>query len=1464
MLWSELTQFTLSMDAMKDTIIDKIESYCSGDSLWDFNLTWNTASPDLTPCFQKTVLPWIPCIFILIFSPLRLYLLPNERSKQQHSTLSLAKYILCAGLILLSLLECLETVFVNSLDDALRQPEFISSILTGIALILANHVMWTERQQKIRSSGFLLVYWFLMLVSFSLTLQSRVRSLLKQDDMNVDTRFCFLSIQTLLCIAQLTLTALFVDNFPEDDQKYKKPCVENSTSLSTLTFSWFTGVVREAYKRPLKAEDMLDLQENLKSESIVPVFEKAWHDEINTLKKKTHEVKTEINNNKPEEKTHQASLIKVLFKMHSSEIVLNFLMRMSRHLLQFVGPFLFKQMIDFAEDKNDLLWHGILFATVKFIVDCTQLLMGNYDDNICHMIGIKVKTSICGALYRKMTKLSNTAKKDCTVGEMVNLMSDDAQRVIHALFQLHFLWIGPLQACVALYFLYQELKFAAVLGFSLFFVFIPLNVFIAKKHHKINKEDTDIKDKRMKVVNEVFNGMKVLKLYAWEPSFENKIDAIRFQELRGKMKRRCFDAVSSFIWGISDFLVTFVIFAVYLWLDDTNVMTTKKIFYTISLLGILRGPILHMPHVITALVETSVALKRIQKFLNQEEIDESAIQHDGNNGMSIQMKNASFAWNRQKNPNLKNLNIDIPEGGLVAVVGAVGAGKSSLLSAAIGEMEKTSGEVSVNGSVAYVTQQAWIQNNSLKENLLFGKEMNGKNYNKAIDACALRADLDILPGGDETEIGEKGINLSGGQKQRVSLARAVYQDADIYLLDDPLSAVDAHVGRHIFQKVIGNGGLLRNKTRVLVTHAISFLPNVDKIINIVNGEVSEVGNYNELMEQNGAFAEFVRNHALEESTSDEGEQSEEKPKAPERQLSTFDQSDKDDQTKSENKCKDSKFIEEEAIETGQVKWSVYTGYLRVAGCFLLVLFFLCLAENITDHYNQYWLSEWSSDNTDNCTTMNMSSTTQQSRERYRLTVFGLIGMVKTIFDVLGQLSITYIAITSARKFHQNALSSVMRAPLSFFDTTPIGRIINRFSKDMETLDWSLPWVTKSFLESVPHLLSTFAIITLGTPKIMYFVIPLCFVYFFIQRLFSATATQTRRICSALRSPQYSHFSESINGVTTLRAFNKTQLFTNESDRRLDAYNKAEVTNTMCYRWLGIRLQFIGNLLVFIACVMAVYRRDVLSSGMIALVMTYAGHITGILHWIVHIFTEMDTRIVSVERIQEYIDTKPEADWRIEETKPAPEWPQKGNVKFTNFGLRYREGLDLVLKGIDCEIMPGEKIGIVGRTGAGKSSLTLGLFRIIEKAQGSITIDDVDISTIGLHDLRSKLTIIPQDPILFSGTIRMNLDPFESYTDEEIWVALEHAHLKKYVESLDDGLQHECSEGGENLSVGQRQLVCLARALLRKTKVLVLDEATAAVDLDTDNLIQKTIRQEFSDCTILTIAHRLNTIMDYSR
>nr|XP_034338521.1 multidrug resistance-associated protein 1 [Crassostrea gigas] len=1449
---------------MNDHIVNKIEWMCSGDPLWDSNVTWNTAYPDLTPCFQKTILRWIPCILLLVLSPLRLWILSSKESSRQsqpvcHSALSLAKYVLCLGLALLAFLECIETVFVNSLTEAMLKPEFISPALTGITMIVANHVMLTERRHRMQSSGLLFVYWFLMTVCLILNLQSQIRGLYVQEEMSLHFSACLLPLQLLLSIAELFLTGFFIDNFPEDDgSKSKKSCLENSPIMSALAFSWFTRIVKDAYKRPLEAKDLIELSTDLKSESTVPVFEKAWRDDSNRQKRRT-----DVNQNICSGNI-KACLSRVILKIHFYEIFIHFLITVPIYLYSFIGPLIFRSLINFAEDADDYLWHGIFLASAYFLFGVVQTFQDTHSDHVGHMLGIKIRTSVCGAIYRKMAKLSNKAKQECTVGEMVNLMSDDATKINHrSIFELHLLWLGPVQACIAMYFLYQELGSAALVAFFLLVVFVPLIGVIAKAQHKINKEGKDITDKRMKVLNEVFNGMKVLKLYAWESSFGDKIGSIRSQEIHEKTKNRYLDIVNMFCWQMSEFLFTFSIFAVYLWLDEGNVLTTKKIYFIMSMISAFRGPLMYMPIAITSLIELSVSLKRIETFLNREEIDESAIQHSEDAEKAITMKAASFTWNKAKSPSLKNIDVDVANGELVAVIGSVGAGKSSLMSAAIGEMEKISGTVDVKGSVAFVTQEAWIQNNTLRENILFGRKMNVKNYRKAVEACALQADLDILPKGDETEIGEKGINLSGGQKQRVSLARAVYDDADIYLLDDPLSAVDARVGRHLFDQVIGNRGLLRNKTRVLVTHAISFLPYVDRVISLVNGEVSEVGTYTELMERNGAFAEFVRTHLQEESSSDdESTDGSTRPASFDRQVSTIDHLNTKEVTENEERCKDSKFIEEESINLDEAKWSAYGTYLKIVGPVLLVMFAACLAQNAADFYKNYWLSEWDSDISDNKTELNSSA--QAISQGYKIKGFGLIGLINTLLNVLGELSVIFIVVTSAKKVHQKTLAGVMRAPFSFFENTPVGRMVNRFSKDMECLEHSLPWVTKSFMHTFPRIVFTLIVITSGMPTMVYFLVPLFIMYFLIQRLFSVAACQCRRMNKALRSPQFSFFSESIQGATTIRAFNKTSLFAQECDRRRDAFHKAELTTLSCYRWLNFRLGFLGNLLVFIACVLACYRRDVLSSGMIALIMTYAGNVTDTLRWIVFAFTEMDTNIITVERIQEYINLKPEADWRIKETEPASNWPQRGHVKFSNFSLRYREDLDLVLKGIDCDITPGEKIGIVGRTGAGKSSLTLALFRILEKAGGSIIIDDVDISTIGLHDLRSKLTIIPQDPVLFSGTLRMNLDPFNSFSDDDLWEALEHAHLKKYVESLEGGLLYECSERGENLSVGQRQLICLARALLKKSKILVLDEATAAVDLKTDNLIQNTIRREFSECTILTIAHRLNTVLDYSR
>ncbi|RUS82898.1 hypothetical protein EGW08_009321 [Elysia chlorotica] len=456
------------------------------------------------------------------------------------------------------------------------------------------------------------------------------------------------------------------------------------------------------------------------------------------------------------------------------------------------------------------------------------------------------------------------------------------------------------------------------------------------------------------------------------------------------------------------------------------------------------------------------------------------------------------------------------------------------------------------------------------------------------------------------------------------------------------------------------------------------------------------------------------------------------------------------------------------------------------------------------------------------------------------------------------------AVKAAGLLHAGLLVNILASPMNFFDTTPIGRIVNRFSKDLDTLDTVIPLISGMFLMCFFQTLSTLLVISLSTPMFLAVIFPLLFFYYFVQKFYVGTSRQLKRLESVSKSPIYSHFGETVTGAATIRAFKQEQRFIKDSETKVDNNQICYYPSIVANRWLAIRLEVVGNLIIFFASLFAVMGREDLSPGIVGLSITYAMNVTQTLNWMVRMTCELETNIVAVERIKEYTETPTEAPWVLEHNRPKPDWPQKGEIEFKDYKLRYREGLDLVLKGITCNIKSGEKIGIVGRTGAGKSSLTIALFRIIEAAGGQILLDGVDVSTIGLHDLRSKITIIPQDPVLFSGTLRMNLDPFEMYSDEQVWFALEHAHLKTFVSGLAQGLLYECSEGGENLSVGQRQLVCLARALLRKTQLLILDEATAAVDLETDALIQATIRTEFEGCTVLTIAHRLNTIMDYSR
>uniref|UniRef100_A0A5F8H1J1 Multidrug resistance-associated protein 1 n=1 Tax=Monodelphis domestica TaxID=13616 RepID=A0A5F8H1J1_MONDO len=1453
----------------------------------DWNITWHTDNPDFTKCFQNTVLVWVPCVYLWACFPFYfLYLCRHNRGYIQMIHLNKAKtalgfllWIVCWADLFYSFWERSQSIY--------RAPVFlVSPTLLGITMLLATFLIQCERRKGVQSSGVLLTFWLLALLCAGIVFRSKVLHALRSDKIDIFRDVTFY-IYFLLVLAQLILSC-FSDHSPLFSETINdpNPCPESGASfLSRITFWWISGLMVQGYKCPLEATDLWSLNREDTSNQVVPVLVKNWKKECAKTRKQPVKIvyspkdpakaeggsKGDVNEEvealilKPTQRERKPSLFKVLYKTFGPYFLMSFLFKALHDLMMFAGPEILKLLINFVNDNQAPDWQGYFYTALLFVSACLQTLVLHQYFHICFVSGMRIKTAVIGAIYRKALVITNSARKSSTVGEIVNLMSVDAQRFMDLATYINMIWSAPLQVILALYLLWLNLGPSVFAGVAVMILMVPLNAVMAMKTKTYQVAHMKSKDNRIKLMNEILNGIKVLKLYAWELAFKEKVLEIRQEELKVLKKSAYLAAVGTFTWVCTPFLVALSTFAVYVTVDKNNVLDAQKAFVSLALFNILRFPLNILPMVISSIVQASVSLKRLRIFLSHEELEPESIVRkpikDGG-GDSIIVKNATFTWSRSDPPTLNGITFTVPQGALVAVLGQVGCGKSSLLSALLAEMDKIEGHVSIKGSVAYVPQQAWIQNASLRENVLFGRQPQERFYKTVIESCALLPDLEILPSGDRTEIGEKGVNLSGGQKQRVSLARAVYCDSDVYLFDDPLSAVDAHVGKHIFEKVIGPQGILKNKTRILVTHSISYLSQVDVIIVMSDGKISEMGSHQELLDRDGAFAEFLRTYAnaeqnMEDEVVKEVKQmengvliSETAGKQLKRQLSNSSSYSTEpgkhnstaDMQKSEAQKDAWKLMEADKAKTGQVKLSVYWDYMKAIGLFISFLsIFLFICNHVASLASNYWLSLWTDDPVVNGT---------QQHTNVRLSVYGALGISQ------GHLCFP--------RLHLDLLHNVLRSPMSFFERTPSGNLVNRFSKEMDTVDSMIPQIIKMFMGSLFNVIGACIIILLATPIAAIIIPPLGLIYFFVQRFYVASSRQLKRLESVSRSPVYSHFNETLLGVSVIRAFEEQQRFIRQSDLKVDENQKAYYPSIVANRWLAVRLECVGNCIVLFAALFSVISRHSLSPGLVGLSVSYSLQVTTYLNWLVRMSSEMETNIVAVERLKEYSETEKEAPWCIEEAAPPTNWPQQGRVEFRDFSLRYREDLDLVLKHVNVTIEGGEKVGIVGRTGAGKSSLTLGLFRINESAGGEIIIDGINIAKIGLHHLRFKITIIPQDPVLFSGSLRMNLDPFDQYSDEDIWTSLELAHLKNFVSSLPDKLNHECTEGGENLSVGQRQLVCLARALLRKTKILVLDEATAAVDLETDNLIQSTIRTQFDDCTVLTIAHRLNTILDYTR
>ncbi|KAJ7221013.1 ABC transporter [Mycena haematopus] len=1164
---------------------------------------------------------------------------------------------------------------------------------------------------------------------------------------------------------------------------------------------------------------------------------------------------------------------------------------------QITSPLVVKAIIKFATtsytahragEKAPSIGQGVGLAIALLLMQLIGSLGQHHFFYRAMATGVLIRGGLITAIYSRSLRLTSRSRSTLTNGKLVNHISSDVSRIDFCAGYFHMSWTAPIQMLICLILLILNLGPSALAGFAFFVVATPAQTMVMKQLFVYRQKSMAWTDRRAKMLQELLGGMKILKLFNWQAPFLARISGYRQKEMAYirslLMLRSGTNAVAMSMPALASVLA-FVTYSL-----TGHTLEPTVIFASLTLFNLLRLPLMFLPVSFSAIADALNASHRLYDVFVAETFEDLQLRDDTLD-VAVEVKDATFTWDgpppdvdgkkkKGKKPTslekaanaaaaleqakveedrvfkMTNLNFSIPRGQLVAIVGAVGSGKTSLLQGMIGEMRKTSGYTKFGGSVGYCPQSAWIQNATIRENICFGLPFDEEKYWKAVNDSCLQPDLEMLPNGDLTEVGEKGISLSGGQRQRLNICRSIYSDTDIQIFDDPLSALDAHVGKAVFHNVLQN--TLQGKTRILVTHALHFLPYVDYVIAIADGRIVESGTYAELIKNEGEFSRFVAEFGSKEQfqgniAKKEEEDVEAAPQAEARKKATAGVG----------------MMQLEERNIGAVSSGVYKAYVsagngRVLVPLLMLSLVLLQGSNImSSYFLVYWQErKW------------------PRPESFYMGIYAMLGISQAITFFLVGSMFAFLTYFASQNLHKRALTRVMHAPMSFFETTPLGRIMHRFTKDCDTIDSTLGEALRMFFATAANIFGGIILIAIILPWFLIAVTCVFTSYFYFAAFYRSSAREIKRLDAILRSALYTHFSESLSGMATIRAYGVAERFRRDNERLVDTENRAYWLTVTNQRWLGLRLDFLGSLLTFVVSMLAVGARFSVSPAQTGLVLAYILSIQQGFGWMVRQSAEVENDMNSVERVLHYAtEVEQEAANEVLENKPPAPWPANGKIEMKEIVLRYRPGLPAVIKGISMTVQAGEKIGIVGRTGAGKSSIMTALFRLVELTSGSIIIDGVDVSKIGLGDLRSGLAIIPQDPLLFSGTLRSNLDPFNLADDATLWDALRRSYLVESVKhegSIDEGpsgastpmnkftLDSVIEDEGQNLSVGQRSLVSLARALVKDAKVLVLDEATASVDYETDRNIQDTITHEFADRTILCIAHRLSTIIAYDR